>query len=311
MLYLKNPVDLFSLSVIYLNRRINNFDCILKKKKLASLRKKTILIIAGVIFLAFTGLLISRLNSFVKSPKKILSEQYQLVPSSGSDQLLFEKGSLAADIGASDSVMWIAAHPDDELYLAGILAYMTKTRAFSGTIVAFGINQKLIEGNADSAFFLGNSDYIRIAERLDLPPINCEKYDCFVQNWLSNGTKDELVAIIQEKSPDIIFSFEPLDGYLSKPPHAASSYITQLAIEESGINCHYYHYVTTLEETDQKIVNKLKPTDVFNLGQKTLWNDKLKIIEIYSPFYPSLQRMIDDQKYQQRLIHKEFFNKIK
>ncbi|MFH1896420.1 MAG: PIG-L family deacetylase [bacterium] len=227
-----------------------------------------------------------------------------------------DEGTLSKIFETSNSVMWVGPHPDDELFVAGTLGHLCKDLNYNCTIVAFGENPDLIEGNKQSAQFL-NADYIRLPDIMGKTNHNCggkknsgENINCIVESWIKKGIKEELVKIVNEKKPDIVFTFEPESTIEVSQTHVASSMVAKQAIEESKVNPHHYYVIQTphLAEKDFD-KDKSKATDVIELTNK-LWSYKMEVIGFYSFYYPSLEQLIDDQPYQQSRLHKEVFREV-
>ena len=222
--------------------------------------------------------------------------------------------NLSDIINTSDSVMWIGPHADDEIFNAGTLGYLTKDLGYAGTIVAFGKKSARLESNNNSSEFL-NMEYIRIADTIypDVGSVNFPENsisDC-LDLWLEDGTKDELVEILMEKQPDIVFSFEPESQYTIFPlSHAASATIVSMAIEEAGIDCYHFYTLHTIHMKTEEAedLEELNVTDVIDLNE-TLWNYKMTVIGFYADNYQTLQRIVEDQEHQDSLVHKDLFRK--
>lgn len=282
--------------------------------KIKSQQRKILLGILGV--LAVTGLLFVSYR-FGRVQVKTSDFEPRLKPlvTSPSPQVSTGMmGQLDKDVEVSHSAMWIGAHADDEMFVAGTLGYLCKDKGYRCTIVSFGASPKMKEGNAESANFLNQADYIRIQERLKGGKNNCSEknYDCFVNQWQENGSQDELAKIIQEKKPDIVFTFGTSQEYGAKDIHAASAFIAQQAMRLAGGVYHHYYVINTMhlltKDADSEIQ---KATDIIGLSPQ-LWGYRMKVIGIYAPFYSpnDLLRMVNDKAYQDTLLHKELFKRV-
>jgi len=217
--------------------------------------------------------------------------------------------SLLNDLKNAKTIMWIAAHPDDELYMGGTLGYATRDLGCELTIVSFNTNSKFFKANQQSAEFLKNADYIRLNALIKCDNMN--EIDSKVDEMIEKGIKDKIVQIIIEKKPDIVFTFEPTNGYRTSCAHCVSSIIAREAIEESGVDCDHY-YVLNRDPVATKMLggnmDPLPVTDTIELDEK-LWSYRMEIFEIYSPFYPKLKKIISDEDLQDQLSHQEFFKR--
>ena len=75
------------------------------------------------------------------------------------------------------TIMWIGAHPDDELYIAGTLGYFTRDLHGQLIIVSPYYNPKFVNSNEESAKFLGNAIHIRIQEKLNKRLPRCRNWN--------------------------------------------------------------------------------------------------------------------------------------
>lgn len=225
------------------------------------------------------------------------------------------KGNLIKNVGLYHSVMWIGAHADDEMFIAGTLGYLCKDNNYKCIIVAFGASPKMREGNASSAGFLNNASYIRIQEQIKGGKNNCsdKSYDCFVDQWEQNGSKDELTKIIKDNNPEIIITFGSGQEYGAKDIHAASDYIAEQAMKSAGGNYQHYYVINTMHLLTKDAQPDIQQaSDIIDLNTK-LWGYRMKIISIYAPFYApnDLLKMVNDKTYQDTLLHKELFKQVK
>jgi LmbE family N-acetylglucosaminyl deacetylase len=220
-------------------------------------------------------------------------------------------GQLSNDIETSHSVMWIGAHADDEMFVAGTLGYLCKDKNYHCSIVSFGASPKMTDGNAKSASFLNNADYIRIQERLKGVKNKCEEknYDCFVSQWQENGSQAELVKIFQEQNPEIVFTFGTSQEYGAKDIHAATATIAEEAMRLTGGHYHHYYALNTMHLLTIDAEPEIKQaTDIIDLNSQW-WGYRMEVIGIYAPFYNpnDLLRMVNDKTYQDTLLHRELF----
>ncbi len=224
------------------------------------------------------------------------------------------KSQLTQDIEKHHSVMWIGAHPDDEMFIAGTLGYLCKDKGYDCTLVSFGSNPKLKQGNNQTADYLG-AEYLRIEERIQSKNPKCpdKDFDCFVKTWKENGAQAELEKILLAKKPDLIFTFGMEEKYGNKDVHYASGYISEQALSTTGLDSHLYYLINTMhlatKDADQRI--KLA-SDILELTPK-LWKYKMKIISFYAPFYSpnDLQRLVDNEELQKTQLHLELFKRIR
>jgi len=206
--------------------------------------------------------------------------------------------------------MWIGAHPDDELYLGGTLGYATKDKGIKLTIISFAENPDFLEANRSSAEFLNNAEYLYLTGQ----GLDCDinEVDEAVSEAVSKGAKDEIIGLIREKKPDVIFTFESSNGYRTICPHIVSAVVAQMAIEESGVESETFsilnrdHLLTSILGGE---MDPLPVTDVIDLDEH-LWEYRMAIFGFYSPFYPTLVEILETPSLQDELLHQEFFRKV-
>lgn len=223
------------------------------------------------------------------------------------------KRQLTKDIKNFHSVMWIGAHPDDEMFVAGTLGYLCKDKGYHCTLVSFGSSAKLKPGNKETADFL-NAEYLRIEERIQSKNPKCpdKDFDCFVKAWTENGAQAELEKILLAKKPELIFIFGMEEEYGNKDVHDASGYISKQALGATGLDSHLYYLINTMHLATKDADPRIKlASDILELTP-ALWKYRMKIISFYAPFYSpnDLLRMVNDKVFQDTLLHKELFKRV-
>jgi hypothetical protein len=221
---------------------------------------------------------------------------------------------LRQDILNSHKIMWIGPHADDEMYIGGILSYLIKDLHYEGIVVAFNKRKDLLLGNKKSSEFLG-VDYIRIADKLypdkEIVTWQGRSIPLLVKYWHKDGTFDELVKILKDKEPDLIFTFDPdnLDNTHSLH-HPASAILVNQALMKAGLQCRHYYVLEPLLIKKKEVESKeeLQATDVIELDDK-LWENKLKILSFYADSYNGIKEFIENKSKQDEVVHKEFFKK--
>jgi len=210
-------------------------------------------------------------------------------------------------------VMWIGAHPDDELYVAGTLGYFTRDLHGHLIIVSLYYNPKFVNSNRESAKFLGNAIYIRIQEKLNKKLPRCKSWsqiDSIVRQLKDMGVKDYVKNIILTYKPDIVFGFESTNGFRHSCQHVSFAKIVDKAVKElwaQGYKFFDYYYILNRDENlfGEKNMDPLPITDIIELSDK-MWSYKLKLFDIYSEYYPVLR----SEKFRASLQHKEWFRRV-
>ena len=144
---------------------------------------------------------------------------------------LFGQGALAQsrtsqtllrDLENAKAVLWVGAHPDDEILVSGLLAlaslrFNKDTYTISRTHLAFPVGmppgatvEMRYQDNAEMKEFLMLKQYIRFNSREHPGAGNWrEKFHRFVRQF------------ILEHNIDVVVSFEPVAGYNGHPDHKA------------------------------------------------------------------------------------------
>ncbi len=264
------------------------------------------LLTALIVGLSFTGC-VKRVEQLPASPASSISTPSNVPTSSLKDKLKH-----------AQTIMWISAHPDDELYTGGTFGYFTRDLHGHLVIVSLYYNPKFVDNNRQSAEFLGDADYIRIQERIYKEEgrkitarcYNWDQLDDVVNELEKAGVKDYVKKIILEYKPDIVFGFESTNGFRHSCQHVSFAKIVDEAVKElraEGYNFFDYYYVLNRDPNwfGEEKMDPLPFTDAINLSNE-MWNYKLKLFDIYSEHYPKLE----SEKFRASLKHEEWFRKV-
>ncbi len=218
----------------------------------------------------------------------------------------------------AETIMWVGAHADDELYMAGTLGYFTRDLGGHLVIVSLYYNHKFLDCNRMSAKFLGGADYIRIQEKMYKEEgvsiyVRCHSWsqlDNVVKELEGAGVKEYLKRLIVSYKPDIVFGFESTNGFRHSCQHVSFAVIVDEAVKElwvEGSTFFDYYYVLNRDPNwfGEENIDPPPVTDVINLNDE-MWGYKLTLFDIYSKFYPKL----GNAEYRQKLQHKEWFRKV-
>jgi len=209
---------------------------------------------------------------------------------------IIQKATLLEKLNNSSVIMWIGAHPDDELFTAGTFGYFTRNLNGHLVIVSLYFNPEFLDENRESAEFLGNADYIRIEEELETKLPRCMYWgqvDSVVNKLEEMGVKDYVKEIILEYRPDIVFTFESTNGFRHSCQHISIARIVDKAVRElydEGYTFFDYYYVLNRDPSlfGEKNMDPLPVTDVIDLTEE-MWSYKLRVFDIYSKYYPKLK----------------------
>lgn len=247
-----------------------------------------VLIVAGVIFLTLC-----------------------MIPTGGSTST----GGLEGKLREASTVMWISAHPDDELYVGGTFGHYTRDLGGHLVIVSLYYNPGFVDNNEASAEFLGNAEYIRIEEQLNRQLPRCKNWgqlEDVIKQLEEAGVKEYVKNLILQYTPDIIFSFESSNGYRHSCQHVSMAKIVDDVVKElRRLNRCYssfdYYYILNRDPNwfGNEYLDPLPVTDVITLDDE-MWNYKLTLFDIYSEFYPKLK----NETWVNGLEHKEYFRRV-
>ncbi len=228
------------------------------------------------------------------------------------------KGSeLLEKLRRSHTVMWIGAHPDDELYTAGTFGYFTRDLHGHLVIVSLYYNPDYMEDNKKSAQFLGNAEYIWIQkelyERGKKVNVRCHSWDQIddvVEELEDSGVKDLVEELILKYRPDVVFTFEPTNGFRHSCQHASIARVVDDAVKElrsKGYTFFDYYYVLNRDPNlfGEKNMDPPPVTDVVELNED-MWGYKLSVFKIYSDHYP----VLGNEMFTSKLQHKEWFREV-
>jgi len=227
----------------------------------------------------------------------------------------YSAGSLEEDLKRAKTIMWIGAHPDDELFTAGTFGYFTRNLHGHLVIVSLYYNPEYVKNNEESARFLGNADYVRIQEEMyekegKMITIKCKNWKQLkdtVRQLEEAGVKEFVKELILQYRPDIVFGFEPTNGFRHSCQHVSMAIIVDKAVYElksEEYNFFDYYYVLNRDPSwfGSKWMDPPPVTDVIYLTDE-MWDYKLHVFDIYSEFYPQLK----NEEWLKNLQHKEWF----
>lgn len=208
------------------------------------------------------------------------------------------EGNLMSNLEQIKTIMWIGAHPDDEVYVAGLLAYASKVEKKKCVIVSFIYTPEKRSLNEESASYLG-----------------CEYV--YLEKISGKTWEDKLRAVLLEYRPEIVITFDPANGFRGLKAHIIAAETTEKLIKKEFKNTKLY-YVLNKDPILAQLLNgpqdPTTPTDELNLDisypelGSTLWQAKLHVIAIYKYAVPACRKIADNvDNLQEKIIHKEFY----
>lgn len=211
----------------------------------------------------------------------------------------------------SDVVMWIGAHPDDEILVSGLLAKLSLERGKQTYAVSLTVEEKHEQNNIECVKLLGLKDYIKF----DMEGM-CRGMS---QEECKPILIEEIRALLIEKNPSVVITFEPTIGFRGHPQHKLASRLVHQALVESGIDADLYYAInrdTNLSMLLGGPTDPLPYTDTLDLDGysrklgSTLWDIKLQVIEIYSDSVPNARILMENEDVRNSMLHKEFYRKV-
>lgn len=216
---------------------------------------------------------------------------------------------LTQDIKDADVVIWIGAHPDDELYVCGLLSEASLLEGKQVYVVSLKL--KFGEAYKKSVALLGLKDYISYPSGIIARLFGAQQ----TKEMMSEKIKE----LIIEKKPSLIITFEPTNGYRGHPEHMMASVITSKAIEKSGLKVNLYYVINRDEKLAEFLKGPMDPlpyTDIVYLDEfqgkigKTLRDIKFELLEIYKDYVPEAKKLLENKEKQKEVLHMEFYRKV-
>lgn len=216
---------------------------------------------------------------------------------------------LTQDIKDADVVMWIGAHPDDEIYVCGALFEASFLEGKQVYVVS--LKQKFGEAHKKSVALLGLKDYISYPSGIIARLFGVQR----IEEIMSEKIKE----LIIKKRPSLIITFEPTNGYRGHPEHMMASRITFKAIKKSGLKVNLYYVINRDEKLAEFLRGPMDPlpyTDVVSLDEfqgkigKTLRDIKFELLEIYKDNVPEAKKLLENKEKQKEVLHMEFYRKV-
>ncbi len=178
------------------------------------------------------------------------------------------------------------AHPDDEVYVTGLLTYASRVLGKRCVIVSFMYSPAKTALNNASASYLG-CEYVYLLE-------------------IDRGWEEKLRAVLDRYRPGVIVTFDPRNVFCGFKAHMAESQVVVKTVKSGYSGAKLYY-----------VVNKdpAPVTDVLDLDAAypglgfTLWQAKLHVITIYRDAVPACRAVADNVGgIQDRMAHRDFYS---
>lgn len=219
--------------------------------------------------------------------------------------------SLLEDIEQAAAIAWVGPHRDDEIVVTGFLAlcsYVYKKRTyvvpFTKGATSFPPGATIedrYKDNTDFKIFLQLSGYI---------PLGLNEYTDKKQKLFE--LLDEFIA---KTGVSLIVTFENTHGGNGHPDHITGSQWLTEYCQSRGITLYYFinrdplfgGEVDPLPYTDEIDLGMVVDTGT---GMRSLWDIKVKALEIYSSSVPTAARIVNTPEKLDAMIHKEYYRKV-
>ena len=252
--------------------------------------------------------------------QELASQSEKVSPSTGSEfSEKIEERSLISDLERARVVAWIGPHPDDEIYVSGILAY--SALGLGNETYSISLHNKggsaFPPGAGPADRFQDNQDFKNL---VGLTDYLYGDFSSYPRNK-ETATKMYLKDIVKELGIDLIITYENTNGGYGHHEHIqVSGWITEFA-HENDIMLYYMinrDPIATLPNNPS--IDPLPITDTLNLDQMsivkkdgekaTLWEMKQGVMEVYYSSVPMVVRLVDDKELYNNIRHEENYRLV-
>ncbi len=212
-----------------------------------------------------------------------------------------EKGYLLSELSSAEKIMWIGPHPDDEVYVAGLLALASLEMGKNCVIVSFTCIESRKAYNLNSSEIL-HARYV------------------YLENYEGKTWREKLIKLLSIEHPDIVITFEPTNGFRSSEGHAKVAQLVTDVLREKFNEIKLYYVINRDPVLAKLLGGNMDPlpyTDVLDLdtySEKlgcTYWNIKLKVVQVYSDVMSAYRYIAENKNnIQEKIMHKEFYRKV-
>jgi LmbE family N-acetylglucosaminyl deacetylase len=205
----------------------------------------------------------------------------------------------ADPFAGTKSIVWFAAHPDDDVVVAPLLASLCRDRSVHCTFVVLTRGEKgdcLLVGGCQpdvatvrsgemgraSEFFGAELVLLNFADGGGLPDGSAPAWD------VRAGGHDQLVAsmasLIESFAPDVVLTFDPRRGTTCHPDHRAAGNLAKEALSKSSSSAALYFLETRLNISTTPLRLDFEPSVAGATGLYTFragWNALISDMQIH------------------------------
>jgi LmbE family N-acetylglucosaminyl deacetylase len=197
------------------------------------------------------------------------------------------------------SIVWFAAHPDDDVVVAPLLASLCRDRSLRCTLIVLTRGEKgdcLLAGGCQpdvatvrsgemgraSEFFGANLVLLNFSDGGGLPDGSAPEWDARA------GDHDQLVAsiasLIESFEPDVVLTFDPRHGTTCHNDHRAAGKLAKEALSKTSGSAVLYFLETRLNVSTTPLQLDFEPSVAGATGLYTFrsgWNALISDMQIH------------------------------
>jgi hypothetical protein len=220
--------------------------------------------------------------------------------------------SLLEAIGEASAIAWVGPHRDDEIVVTGFLAlctYVYKKRTY---VVPFTTGATSFPPGATiEDRYKDNMDFKIFLQLAGYEPLGLNEYTHKKQRLF-----ELLDEFIGKTGVNLIVTFENTHGGNGHPDHITGSQWLTEYCKTRGITLYYFINRDPLFGGE---VDPLPYTDEIDLdsilvdtgtGMRSLWEIKVKVLEIYSSSVPIAADIIQTPGKLETMIHSEYYRNV-
>jgi LmbE family N-acetylglucosaminyl deacetylase len=222
------------------------------------------------------------------------------------------KGDLQKDIEESKTAMFVCPHPDDEVFIAGTIAFSEKDKDNIFYVLCVGSLDNVRKESIDVP---SRIKAIRWLDKTYLKDyIFLDNIFTKIEPKMAQEIKKQVAYMIEERKPDIIITFSPA-GYDGNHNRKMISKIVTDACLLLSYRPKVYYVINMDQELQFKAreYRKHPPTDIIDLNVdskrlgKSVWEAKLEIWSHYSDSVPAIMGIMAHTERLEKNDRKEYF----
>ncbi|MFA7677103.1 MAG: PIG-L family deacetylase [Candidatus Omnitrophota bacterium] len=230
-----------------------------------------------------------------------------------------DNGDLRRSIQSGKKIMIVEPHSDDEIFIAGTIAYACGQRDNQCYVVNLGSLSDFLNKNEialrEKTLKWMNEEYLQ--EYINLNNSWRDTFGWGMGKDDIEKMKPQLKKVIEEKRPGIILTFSPY-GYSGHQNHKVTSAMVMEVYDELSYKPEVYYFINVFPQFSE--YKKYPPTDIIDLKacssnhESSLIDAKLEILQEYSNTVPFLKKILKDKdnpKVEEETYIKEYFRKAK